>query len=127
MTRAACISAATSAMVFGVVGGVVLAARPAAAHAILVESAPAINGTVPAGAVPIALRYNSRIDRARSRISLTRPDHSSAVLPIAPSSPEDSLDTTIDLPAGPYVLHWQVLATDGHITRGDVPFTVGTR
>ena len=25
---------------------------------------------------------------------------------------------------GDYVLHWQVLATDGHITRGDVPFTV---
>jgi hypothetical protein len=25
---------------------------------------------------------------------------------------------------GAYVVRWQVLAVDGHITRGDVPFTV---
>jgi hypothetical protein len=28
------------------------------------------------------------------------------------------------LTPGVYVLRWQVLAIDGHITRGDVPFTV---
>ena len=105
---------------------VLLAGTDAAlAHAILVESHPAIGASVTPGPVAIALRYNSRIDRGRSRVSLTRPDHSDAVLPIAPSSPEDALDTTIELAAGKYVLHWQVLATDGHITRGDVPFVVG--
>jgi methionine-rich copper-binding protein CopC len=30
-----------------------------------------------------------------------------------------------DLAAGGYVLRWQVLAIDGHITRGDIPFAVG--
>ena len=108
-----------------VLAALVAAAGPAAAHAILVASHPAIAGTVPPGPVAIDLRYNSRIDRARSRVSLTRPDHTDAVLAIAPSSPEDALDTTVELPPGRYVLHWQVLATDGHITRGDVPFVVG--
>ena len=33
--------------------------------------------------------------------------------------------TTAALTAGAYVLRWQVLAIDGHITRGDIPFMVG--
>ena len=33
--------------------------------------------------------------------------------------------TTADLTPGAYVLRWQMLAIDGHITRGDIPFTVG--
>jgi methionine-rich copper-binding protein CopC len=28
------------------------------------------------------------------------------------------------LPPGAYRLRWQVLAIDGHITRGDIPFRV---
>jgi len=79
---------------------------------------------VASGHVGIALHYNSRIDRLRSRISLTRPDGSQSVLPIAADSPADALDAVTELSAGAYVLHWQVLAIDGHITRGDVPFSV---
>jgi methionine-rich copper-binding protein CopC len=73
----------------------------------------------------VLLRYNSRIDSYRSRLSVTRPDGSSTVLPIAPTSADDQLETVVRLAPGGYVLHWQVLAIDGHITRGDVPFTVG--
>ena len=36
----------------------------------------------------------------------------------------DLLTGRAELVPGSYVLHWQVLAVDGHITRGDVPFTV---
>jgi methionine-rich copper-binding protein CopC len=32
--------------------------------------------------------------------------------------------TTGELATGVYVLRWQVLAVDGHITRGDIPFSV---
>jgi methionine-rich copper-binding protein CopC len=96
----------------------------AAAHAILVESKPAIGGTIPAGNDSLQLRYNSRIDRARSRLTLTRPDKTQAVLPIDRTGPDDMLTTTIELAPGTYTLRWQVLAIDGHITRGDVPFTV---
>jgi len=32
--------------------------------------------------------------------------------------------TANDLKPGEYQLRWQVLAVDGHITRGEIPFTV---
>jgi copper resistance protein C len=102
-----------------------LAPTLAVAHAILVRSQPAANGTAPPGKVAMEFRFNSRIDRDRSRLTLTAPDHSQSVLPIAPEGPPDILDTSATLTPGAYVVRWQVLAIDGHITRGDVPFTVG--
>jgi methionine-rich copper-binding protein CopC len=101
-----------------------LAPTLAWAHAILEDSQPPAGGSVPAGAVTLRLRYNSRIDRARSRLTLTRPDHSQVVLPIDPEGPPDIMTARADLPPGDYSVRWQVLAVDGHITRGDVPFTV---
>lgn len=97
---------------------------PANAHAILVESTPAAKATLPPGETRFTLRYNSRIDRDRSRLTLTRPDRSQEVLPLAATATEDVLSTTATLAAGAYVLRWQVLAVDGHVTRGDLPFTV---
>jgi len=94
------------------------------AHAVLMASTPAVESSVRAGQVAITLRYNSRIDRARSRVSLTRPDRTQSVLPVAADGPPDALATSATLTPGAYVLHWQVLAIDGHITRGDVPFSV---
>lgn len=99
--------------------------HPAAAHAILIGSQPQQGGSVPAGTVTIHLQYNSRIDRARSRLTLTKPDHTQATLPIAAEGAPDEMNTTATLPPGSYALRWQVLAIDGHITRGDVTFTVG--
>ena len=96
----------------------------AQAHAILIESPPAVNGTAAGPKVAFTLRYNSRIDHARSRLSLTLPDQSIKVLPIAENAAEDQLATTAELAPGSYSLRWVVLAVDGHITRGDVPFTV---
>jgi methionine-rich copper-binding protein CopC len=110
--------------------GAVLALAPgvvptfAWAHAILEDSQPPAGGSVPAGTVTLRLRYNSRIDRGRSRLTLTRPDHSQVVLPIDPDGPPDIMTTRADLSPGAYSVRWQVLAIDGHITRGDVPFTV---
>ena len=96
----------------------------ARAHAILLDSTPAVNATIAGPRVAFTLRYNSRIDHQRSRLTLTLPDRSTKVLPIAESSPEDELLTSAELSPGAYSLRWQVLAVDGHITRGDVPFTV---
>lgn len=103
---------------------VLLLPTPAAAHAILLASTPAPAARVSPGTFSLALRYNSRIDRTRSRLTLTRPDHTQSVLPIAPAGPADTLATTATLSPGAYSLRWQVLAIDGHITRGDLPFTV---
>ena len=105
--------------------GLALAFPPGArAHAILVESTPAINAIGPSGHVALWLRYNSRIDAERSRLTLTHPDGTQAVLPIDPPARPDVLTGAADLAPGRYRLRWQVLATDGHITRGDVPFTL---
>lgn len=105
-------------------GAAILLPAAARAHAILVESQPAQGGTIPEGHVEFRLRYNSRIDSERSRLTLTRPDHSQSVLPVAAGAREDLLVTKTDLSPGSYSLRWQVLAVDGHITRGDLAFTV---
>jgi methionine-rich copper-binding protein CopC len=103
---------------------VMAAPAPAMAHAILIDSTPAIRATVAPGAVGFTLRYNSRIDRQRSRLTLIAPDKSQTKLPIGTDGPEDVMTTTAEVKPGDYTIRWQVLATDGHITRGDVPFTV---
>jgi len=123
MTRS--ISAGSKALLAVLFLGLVAAPVPAAAHAILMDSVPAVNATAKGPDIAIDLRYNSRIDHKRSRLTLTLPDQSQEVLPIDLNGPDDRLDTKASLPPGVYTLRWQVLAIDGHITRGDVPFTVG--
>jgi hypothetical protein len=97
--------------------------RPARAHAILVESDPAHRARVPPGERTLRVRFNARIDPARSRLTLIRPDRTQAILALLPG-PDDMLSATALLAPGAHTLRWQVLAVDGHITRGDVPFTV---
>jgi copper resistance protein C len=97
---------------------------PAAAHAILLDSAPALGSRVKAGKVAFHLRYNSLIDQRRSRLTLTLPDKTTKVLPIAQNDAQDVLISQAELAPGAYSLRWQVLAVDGHITRGDIGFTV---
>ncbi len=96
----------------------------AEAHAILLASQPEAGGAAVPGPVSMEFRFNSRIDHGRSRLTLTAPDASQSVLPIAPDTPSDILRTEAALKPGDYVVRWQVLAVDGHITRGDVPFSV---
>lgn len=104
-----------------------LAPLPVLAHAILLASTPPSGGSAAAGSVAMEFRYNSRIDKTRSALRLTRPDKSQSSLPIAPDGPPDILRTSADLAPGEYVVRWQVLAVDGHITRGDVPFRVAPK
>ncbi|HKW53056.1 MAG TPA: copper resistance CopC family protein [Stellaceae bacterium] len=106
--------------------GVAFLPLPAAAHAIIVSSEPAVDAVVRPPSLPVLLRFNSRIDRERSRLTLLRPDGSSQPLLLAPAGRPDTLAAKVDgLAPGRYRLRWQVLAIDGHITRGDIPFAVG--
>jgi copper resistance protein C len=99
---------------------------PAAAHAhaILESSSPNAGGSIPAGAVDLEFHYNSRIDHARSRLLLTAPGGGQQTLKIGANDAPDVLTAAATLTPGAYNVRWQVLAVDGHITRGDVPFTV---
>jgi methionine-rich copper-binding protein CopC len=109
-----------------VASGIVLfAPRVALAHAKLVSSQPAVNSIVAGPDVAVLLKYNSRIDMAHSTLTLLHPDGRVEKVPIE-SEPEPGLLSAklTRLVKGAYVLRWQVLATDGHITRDKVPFKV---
>jgi len=100
----------------------------ASAHAILVDSTPKANGSISAGHASLVLKYNSKIDQGRSRLVLVGPDHKETPLSIIASADRpNELDSTADLGPGAYVIHWQALALDGHITRGDLAFTVSAK
>ena len=116
-----------SRLIAGALLAILALPLPAFAHAILESSAPAIRGSVPAGDVAMRFTFNSRIDRPRSRLTLIKPDHTRVTLPIAAEGPPEVLTARAALTPGAYVVRWQVLAVDGHITRGDVPFTVTGR
>jgi copper resistance protein C len=104
---------------------VFLMARSVVAHAILLESSPSINTTVAGPAIPVKLRFNVRIDATRSRLTLVKPDASTQSLAISRDAPADTLASQAQgLSSGEYRIRWQVLASDGHITRGEIPFKV---
>jgi copper resistance protein C len=102
-----------------------LMVRTAEAHAVLVESNPALNGQVSGPDVPVQLRFNVRIDASRSRLALLRSDGSTQNLELGKPTSADTLTAQVKgLAPGEYRLRWQVLASDGHLTRGEIPFTV---
>ncbi|HXR32151.1 MAG TPA: copper resistance CopC family protein [Verrucomicrobiae bacterium] len=104
---------------------VVLLSHFAEAHAILKQSSPATNSTVAGPDVPITLQFNVRIDALRSKLQLLNPDATTTDLLIDQQPSPDTLVTKAKgLKAGAYRIRWQVLAPDGHITRGEIPFTV---
>jgi copper resistance protein C len=99
--------------------------RATSSHAILVEATPAVNATVSGPEVQIKLRFNVRIDGSRSRLTLVLPDRTSRQLQLQTQpAPDTLLAGATGLGGGDYRLRWQVLASDGHITRGEVPFKV---
>jgi len=81
----------------------VLVPRVALAHAVLVQSTPTINATVEGPEVAVSMKP----------------------VAIEHQSTPDTLTTHLThLGPGKYAIRWQVLATDGHVTRGEIPFRV---
>src|SRR5260370_8395645 len=70
--------------------GAFLGVPSAAAHAILLESNPALKSAVTGPDVPIKLRFNVRIDTLRSRLTLIHPDGSAQTLEISKQTPADT-------------------------------------
>ena len=95
------------------------------AHAILLSSKPAFASSIRGPNVSIELRFNSRIDQKRSHLTLISATGAQRTLAIdVGASPDLLISNVKDVSKGAYVLQWQVLAVDGHITRGQVRFTV---
>ncbi len=99
--------------------------RTALAHAVLLSSTPQKNAAVSGPDITISLKYNSRVDGAHSSLTLVKPDGSvESVGALTQPLPDTLSATGHKLAKGAYVLRWQVLSSDGHITRGAVPFQV---
>lgn len=95
------------------------------AHAVLVQSTPTVNATVEGPNVAVNMKFSSRIDGKRSTLLLSTSDGQSRALTIDEQGASDTLSAHVTrLGPGKYAIHWQVLATDGHVTRGEIPFTV---
>ncbi|HLH30328.1 MAG TPA: copper resistance CopC family protein [Terriglobia bacterium] len=95
------------------------------AHAILKSSFPSSGGSVAGSDVAVKLTFNVRVDAARSKLLLLMPDSSTVELPMVKWPTPDTLVSKLTgLKPGAYAIRWQVLAPDGHISRGEIPFTV---
>jgi hypothetical protein len=101
------------------------APRVALAHAVLVTSQPGVNSTVSGPEVGVLLKYSSRVDLEHSTLTLLAPDGKVEKVAIESEPSPGLLSAKLTgLVKGSYVLRWQVLAMDGHVTRGKVPFQV---
>jgi copper resistance protein C len=103
----------------------VVSSRAAIAHAIVLGSTPRSDETVKGQELSIEIRFNSRIDAGRSNIKLFKPQGPALSLEILDSVSPDTLKAkAIGLTPGRYRAHWQTLSPDGHITQGDIPFSI---
>ena len=102
----------------------VLLPHIAFAHAHLLSSTPAANATVHGPDVAIELRFNSRVDGHHSVLTLVTADGHTAAVALDKQSADNNLNAHAALKPGSYTLRWQALSTDGHITRGEIPFAV---
>ncbi len=101
-----------------------LAAPAAWCHAVLLQMQPKAGAVVPGPKIPVLLRFNSRIDAKRSRLAVVQ-DGKEEQLAAFPQSAPDAIASEIkDAKPGPCRIRWQVLASDGHITRGEIVFEV---
>ena len=113
---------ALALIVCGLVPGLALA------HALLMESSPKQDETLKVPATQAVLRFDARIEKKVTRVTLLDGDDHKLKLPALPEDkdgPEDRL--TIALPAlqpGAYQLLYTVLASDGHATPGILRFSV---
>ena len=109
---------------FGMMLAIALSPSFLSAHALLRESTPAAGSTIYGPRLKIKLRFNARIDGKRSQLELVTPDRRSLPLGLESQDSPEIVTAHVALRAGSYRLRWQVLAVDGHITRGEIPFNV---
>ena len=110
-------------------GAALLAQDPGAAtaHAIILESEPAAGAKLAEPPARIYLRFNSKIEKRLSHVTLSAADGRPVPLGIAADVSETPDRVALPLGSlrpGAYVVRYKVLAADGHITEGALRFTV---
>lgn len=104
-------------------------AGEARAHAILVHSTPADRAILDAAPKQVALRFNGRIEKKVSQLVLVgaKGKKIATLTPVKGSASDapDSLEAALPpLPPGQYRIEYRVLANDGHLTPGEIRFTI---
>ena len=104
-----------------------LLASPAAAHAELVDIAPANGAQLTRPPTEVRMTFTESVNLVDDGIRLV--DHVGATVP-TPDPTVDGRTVTwpmpTDLPEGHYVVTWRVLSKDGHPVSGAFSFGVGT-
>ena len=99
---------------------------PAQGHAIILESEPRQAETV-AAPKRLVLRFNSRLEKTLCSVQLVGGPHQRSIALLRPetnAAPDTLAYPLPPLQPGPYQARWKVMAADGHVTEGAVPFTV---
>ena len=99
----------------------------ARAHAIILEAEPAAGAKLAEPPTRIYLRFNTKLEKRLSHVTLTAAEGRPVPLPVAADGSEKPDRIVLPLGSlrpGAYVVRYKVLAADGHITEGALRFTV---
>lgn len=101
-----------------IAAGLLLIGGVAQAHAVLTSFK--VEGR------DVVLHFNGRVDAARSRLSLlTAEGAEPKQIPCEAGADQATLKGHLgDEAPGSYILRWEVLSVDGHISRADQPLTL---
>lgn len=104
-------------------------APSAGAHAVLVSSVPRENAVLKTTPKQAVLHFNSRIEKRVTEVTLLDAGGRKIALPGgsrgSTAGPADQLIVPLpQLRPGSYRLQYQVLATDGHLSPGQIHFTI---
>ncbi len=97
-------------------------------HGVLIESSPSHGAILKKSPSLISLRFNAALEPSITQVSLVDLKHQKHTLHITDESTVERIVATVPpLPPGVYHVHYQVLATDGHVTNGSIRFTILTQ
>ena len=100
------------------------------AHAVVVESSPREGARLTSPPREIVLRFNARIEKSLTRLTLAAHDGKVVKLPALPQGKAgEAADEILVIPLPPlapgsYSLRYKIFATDGHATLGILRFSV---
>ncbi len=97
------------------------------AHAIVIESNPREGAVLKQAPDRVQLRFNVKIEKALTRVTLTKDNKQAIVLPQADfnQGAPDRLEVPLPpLEPGNYIMRYSVLAADGHATQGVLRFSI---
>lgn len=104
-------------------------ARPAQAHAEMVDSNPAANAVLPVAPERITLTFSETLEPNFTQAQVldsARRSVDTGDVRISGDRLSLSLGLKTPLPDGTYLVNWRALSSvDGHITGGSFPFTIG--